>query len=186
MRQQDLLAEAFVHSRDLLNRYLVKFDDSNHTATAPGLPNHVAWCLGHLALTNHRFSEWLPGDSGSPESAGARAPALPATDFIEGAASGDSSRFGTESVCYGSNPLAPRVMFPTFDRCREIFVASVDRFAGCIRGLTDAQLVTPVPTFRNMMTPPYLLVARALYHVGVHNGQIADLRRALGMGSALG
>jgi hypothetical protein len=40
--------------------------------------------------------------------------------------------------------------------------------------------------FRGVTAPPYLLVARSIYHIGIHNGQIADLRRVLGMGSALG
>ena len=45
------LAEAIGSTRELLVRYLQGFDDANATAQAPGLPNHAAWTLGHLALT---------------------------------------------------------------------------------------------------------------------------------------
>jgi hypothetical protein len=184
MRSVDLLAESVLHSRDLFKRYLVKFDDSNHTKTAPGLPNHVAWCLGHLALTNNRFCEWLPG--GKADASGTPLNGLPATDFIDGATSGDAERFGSESVAFGSNPNATAIVFPCFARCVEIFDASIARFAATVRRLSDSELLTPVPMFRGVTAPPYLLVARSIYHIGIHNGQIADLRRVLGMGSALG
>ncbi len=184
MRTQDLLAESVRHSRDLFKRYLVKFDDTNHTKAAPGLPNHVAWCLGHLALTNNRFCEWLPG--GKADASGVPLSGLPAGDFIDGAASGDQERFGSESVAFGSNPAAAGVVFPRYARCYEIFDASVARFAGAVQRLSDEELLTPVPMFRGVTAPPYLLVTRAIYHIGIHNGQIADLRRVLGMGSALG
>lgn len=183
MRTQDLLADSIRHTRDLFKRYLAKFDDSNHTRTAPGLPNHTAWCLGHLALTNNRFCEWIPG--GKADAAGASLIGLPASDFIDGAASGDADRFGSESVAFGSNPAAPGVAFPRFARCVDVFDASVQRFAAAVQRLDDSALLTPVPMFRGVTAPPYLLVTRAIYHIGMHNGQIADLRRALGLGSAL-
>src|SRR5256885_8582910 len=34
---------------------------SNHTAQPPGLPNHLAWSLGHLALAMHRAAERIDG-----------------------------------------------------------------------------------------------------------------------------
>ncbi|HEX8875971.1 MAG TPA: DinB family protein [Phycisphaerales bacterium] len=184
MRSSDLFADAALHARDLLKRYLVKFDDTNHTRSAPGLPNHLAWCLGHLALTNNRFCEWLPGEK--TDAQGRPLVGLPASDFIDGAASGDSERFGSESVSFGSHPAIPGVVFPKHARCIEIFDASIERFAAAIRKLSDEDLITPVPMFRGVTAPPHLLVARAVYHVGIHNGQIADLRRALGLGTVLG
>ncbi|MBS0190598.1 MAG: DinB family protein [Phycisphaerales bacterium] len=175
MKSQEMVAQSVRHSRDLLSRYLVGFDDSNYTATAAGLPNHVGWCLGHLALTNNRFCGWLP--RGRAE--------LPAGDFVEGGASGDSERFGTESVSFGSDPRGGAV-FPRYERCVRVFTDSVERLAGAIEGLSEEELVRPVAMFRGVESPPYLMAARAVYHVGIHNGQIADLRRALGMKGVLG
>jgi hypothetical protein len=59
-----------VQSRDLLKRYLRGFDDSNSTLQAPGLPNHLAWTLGHLAINLHRTAERFDKQP------------LPASDFI--------------------------------------------------------------------------------------------------------
>lgn len=178
MRSQEIVAASVRHSRDLLKRYLVKFDDSNHTRSAPGCPNHLAWCLGHLALTASRFSEWLP--RGNQSGGG-----IPTEDFLVDAKSGDESRFGTESVRFGSDPNLPGVVFPKCARCVQIFESATERLASGIERLSDVELVTPVPMFGGKTTPPYLLAARAVYHVGIHNGQIAYLRRQLGLGSAL-
>ena len=57
-RHQDLLADSVLASSALLSRYLVGFNDQNRTTQAPGLPNHAAWCLGHLSLTMHRACDY--------------------------------------------------------------------------------------------------------------------------------
>jgi hypothetical protein len=69
MSRRDTIAEAILASRALFHRYLPGFDDSNHTRQAPCLPNHVAWCLGHCALTLHRGVERINHEP------------LPETDF---------------------------------------------------------------------------------------------------------
>ena len=74
---RDALAENVLQSRDLLKRYLAGFDDTNLTAQPGGpggLPNHVAWTLGHLAITMSRVIEKIDGtppDAGGRTSAGA-------------------------------------------------------------------------------------------------------------------
>jgi hypothetical protein len=78
MTRQQLLAEAVRESRNLLARYLKGFDDTNHTKQAPGLPNHVAWTLGHLSLTMYRTAEKLNGTP-PPESDFIKAMAARAT-----------------------------------------------------------------------------------------------------------
>ena len=55
------LAEGVVTSRTLVARYFPGFTDSNHTKQAPGLPNHFAWQMGHLALTMYRIAEKFDG-----------------------------------------------------------------------------------------------------------------------------
>ncbi len=169
MTRQETLAEGVMQSRGLLMRYLAGFDQSNHTRSAPGLPNHVAWILGHCALTMHRAAEKLDGVAPSEES------------FIRGASSGDQSRYGTDSVATGSNPNAPDARFPDFARCVEIFTAAAERLAGTLRQVPESQLDEAVPFFGGALMPRWNVGPRIVFHNGTHCGQIADLRRALGM-----
>ena len=53
------LAEGIEMSSVLFKRFLPGFDESNRTRQAPGLPNHLAWTLGHLAMVLNRIAEKL-------------------------------------------------------------------------------------------------------------------------------
>lgn len=169
MTRHDALSESVLQSRGLLMRYLAGFDDSNHTATAPSLPNHVAWILGHCALTMHRGAEKIDGM------------ARLEGGFVEGRASGDAERFGTESVAFGSNPAAAGVAFPRMTRCTEIFGGAVERLAAALREASEESLDEVVPFFGGTSMPRWNVAPRIVFHNGTHCGQIADLRRALGM-----
>lgn len=170
MRAQDALAEAIRSNKTLVGRYLKGFSDANHTRQAPGLPNHAAWNLGHIALTMHRVADKLDGQG------------LPVSDFV-GGATGDAQHFATESVAFGSMPTGDSMAYPSYSRCVEIFEGACDRLASATAKASDAQLATETPWGAGMSTPMHLLVARMAFHNGMHCGQIADLRRALGMGS---
>jgi hypothetical protein len=169
MTRAEALAESILQSRGLLTRYLAGFDDSNHTATVPGLPNHVAWILGHCALTMHRAAEKIDGRSRLDGS------------FIEGAASGDARRFGTESVAFGSDPGQGSAVFPPLARCIEIFSDAADRLAGALRHASEDSLDELVPFFGGASLPRWSVAPRIVFHNGTHCGQIADMRRVLGM-----
>src|SRR3954467_13051394 len=106
MRQQDLIAEAVLGCKPLVGRYFAGFTDENHTAQPPGLPNHLAWSLGHLALTMHRAAEKI--DSGP----------VPTADFRSGGDAPSPSApppawFRTEDVAFGSTPTGDRFHYPT-------------------------------------------------------------------------
>jgi hypothetical protein len=174
MRRQDLLAEAVLLSRALLARYLPGFDGSNRTRQAPGLPNHLAWNLGHLALTMHRVADRLDGQG-----------ALPADVFIEGSDRGDASRFGTESIAFKSQPTDDPSRYPGYARCLEVFDGACARLAAAFLGAPDAALDASMP-WGQVEVPVWAAVQRMVFHNGVHTGQIADLRRALDMGRVLG
>lgn len=168
MRPQEVLAEAITVSRVNLVRYLVGFDDSTHTRMPPGLPNHVAWNLGHLALTMHRVAERIDGKP------------LPTTDFSPGV-SGEGSAthaFTTESVAYGSRPIDDITQYPTYARCIEIFHAACERLATAVSAADDATLHKSTP-WGGSDLPIYSLVLRMCFHNGTHCGQIVDIRRAL-------
>lgn len=177
--RQQLLAEAVAGCPMLVGRYLAGFDDSNHTRQAPNLPNHVAWSLGHLALTMHRTVVRLSDPGATPQTS-----PLPETEFIVGAAAGDARRFGTETVAFGSRPLPDPKLYPPMARCVEIFNGSCERLASAVREAPDSALDQPTK-WGGGEIPVSMLVSRMVYHNGFHTGQIADLRRALGFKSVL-
>ncbi len=173
--QGKTLADAILHTVPLVTRYLKGFDDSNHTRQAPGLPNHAAWCLGHLAMTMHRAAEKLDGAE------------LPPADFAPGdppRADKAPSVFYAESVAFGSLPADDPTRYPSFARSVAIFEAAASRLAGALRAAPDAELTREVQ-WGAAKTTIASLAARLAFHNGTHAGQIVDLRRALGMGSAL-
>lgn len=172
MTCQEMTAENVLNSRWALSRFLAGFDDSNHTTQAPGLPNHVAWTLGHLAFYLNRVAEKFDGKP------------MPASDFIAGE-KGDSTRFGVESVAFGSNPAAGASSFPGFARCNEIWSAAIDRLATAVRGASDTKF-DETTKWGALERPLWAVVSMMIFHNGTHNGQIVDLRRALGMSRILG
>lgn len=173
MRTQDLLAELIASNKTFMNRYLKGFNDSNYTRQAPNMPNHVAWNLGHLALTMHRVAEKLD------------AKPLPASDFFpQGTPNGDTQRFSPESVGFGSAPADDPLLYPSYARSLQVFENACDRLAAAARSASDQQLTSETPWGAPGMTSPiYLLIARMAFHNGFHCGQISDLRRAFALGS---
>jgi len=171
MRVQDSHAQNILTSRVLLARYLKGFGDANRTKQAPALPNHVAWNLGHLALTMYRAGELVGG----------KAP--PAADFVAGER-GDAQRFGLEGVAFGSKPVDDPSIYPGYARCVEIFDGATESLAAVARNMSDEKFASTVTWgMAGNVIPVNDLFARMVFHNGAHCGQIADLRRALGVGS---
>lgn len=165
-----LLAEIIITNKALVARYLQGFNEVTHVRQTPDLPNHVAWNLGHLALTMHRVAEKIDGKP------------VPTKDFIKGdgfSGSRDKGIFDTEAVGYGSKPEDRHDRYPSLVRCTEIFNAACDRLAEAARNCPDAKLDEQHPWGTGMTLPLWALVARMCFHNGFHTGQIADLRRAL-------
>lgn len=169
---QEYLARGVESTKELVSRYLKGFTDETRAAQAPTLPNHVAWSLGHLAHTMHRVAGYFDGRG------------LPGDVFIESVTTGDASRFGTEGVCFGSSPSADAKAFPPLARCVEVFEGGCDRLARALRAAKDADLERLVPWGAGQQ-PLGMLTFRMVFHNGMHTGQIADLRRALKMGTIL-
>lgn len=169
MQAQDLLADSVEQTKMLTARYLVGFDEGSRTRQARHLPNHVAWNLGHLALTMHRIAEHFDGA------------APPERDFAPGPRGG-ADRFGLESIAFGSAPADDPGAYPVLERCVEIYNAACDRLARGIRASSASKLNESVKWGAGQLTLG-LLAARMVFHNGFHTGQIADLRRALGMKS---
>jgi hypothetical protein len=177
MHRRDAIAEGILNTRQLLARYLAGFDDTNHTRQAPHLPNHVAWCLGHLALTMHRCAEKIDGK-----------PPVE-SDFFDSKAAAPGTprprdRFDTESVCFGSTPTPDPGRYPSMARCVEVYNNACERVAATVRSADDAALDAHVP-WGPTTIPGWAVGQRMIYHNGCHTGQITDLRRALGLKSVL-
>ncbi len=172
MSQQEILAGLIRDSHTLLLRYVKGFDDTNGTKQFEHLPNHALWTIGHVALTMYRVAEKLDG---SPP---------PASVFLDGHV-GDAVRFACESVAFGSRPKPDASIYPSFERACEILRDSVERLAGAFAASSDATLEKQV-TWGTTMVAAHTLAARICFHNGTHAGQLADLRRAMKMGSIFG
>jgi hypothetical protein len=167
MNTQSTLADAILATKPLAARYFVGFDERTRVAQAPGLPNHLAWCLGHLAHTMHRVAEKFDGRP------------LPASDLAPAPTPG---AYSADDVCFGSAPTADPARYPPLARCIQIFDAACDRLAASVRALPDARLEEMHPWGKGQSTLREI-ASRMVFHNGMHVGQIADLRRALGFKS---
>ncbi|MFU8829381.1 MAG: DinB family protein [Phycisphaerales bacterium] len=157
----------------MLTRFLDGFTDETRTRQAPGLPNHVAWVLGHCALTMGRLAERAGG------------PSIPSDFFIEGVGGdgrrGNLSRFDADAVSPGSSPTDEPELWPSLEVCRECFDEAVETLADTLASASDEGLADSI-SWGNIEYPLRDLGIRLSLHNALHAGQIADLRRALGMG----
>lgn len=165
--KSSVLAEGIEASRMATELFFTGFDDSNRTSQAPGLPNHFAWTVGHLAFVMHRAAERF--DSGP----------LPDGDFVP-ATRGDATRFGIEGVAKDSLPIADASAYPGDARSREIFAKAAARLIAAVRGASDEKLASTTKWGPREMTLA-ALASRMGFHNGFHAGQLASLRKALGM-----
>lgn len=167
------LAESVRASGPLLTRYLAGFHDANHTTQAQGMPNNVAWTLGHVALTLHRCAELSDHKP------------LPDSDFREDAPAHSGRipmRYYADSVAYGSQPVDDPLVYPSLESAVLIYERAVERLAQAVDNCNDESL-DQHHAWGSGTLPFDLLVSRMIFHAGMHAGQVADLRRALGLGS---
>lgn len=159
MKTADRLANGIENSTELLLRYVAGFDDRTALAQPPNLPNHVIWCLGHLALTMHRGAERIRGAT------------------IE-------LKYDPEPFAFGSQPIGDAAAYPKLAVMIDRFRAAHRTLADAVRAAGDDGLEKQVQwgVAGNVLSG-FDLALRMLFHNGVHCGQIADLRRALGMPS---
>jgi hypothetical protein len=171
MTKQEILAEIILAGKGTLTRFLPGFNETNYTRQAEHLPNHLGWTLGHVALYIHEAAGRVDGQS------------LPETDFGPDIGS-DRTRYTAQLIGFGSQPTNDPLRYPTLARGLQVFEAACERLANAVRRADDATLERKIDW---MGTPISfaVLAARVMFHAGVHTGQVMDLRRALGLGSAL-
>lgn len=171
----DLLAHNLMNSQALFERYLADFDETNRTTQAQAMPNHLAWTLGHLALTAHRCAQRVAGSDEPGE--------LPPDAFVMGDR-GDEKRFATESVAFGSSPTDDPERYPSLERAIEIMHDAHRDLADALRSASDDALARQT-TWGAGTTIVSDLALRMGFHIATHAGQIVDLRRGLGLGLVL-
>ncbi len=174
MQRREALAEGILACRTLTGRYLAGFNEINHVTQAPGAPNHVAWCLGHCALTMHRVAEKLDGHPIPPE------------DFFAVKNAEVTPRYGgkfdPETVSFGSVPVDDPVAYPMFARCVDIYETACHRLAEAVRHCDEPRLDQKAKWGQSELHL-WEMVQRMIFHNGHHTGQIADLRRGMNMPS---
>jgi len=172
----EFLAHNLMNSEALFERFLTGFNDSNRTRQAPAMPNHLAWTLGHLALTAYRCTERVNRQDEPGE--------LPPSAFVMGDR-GDRQRFATEGVAFGSSPTDDPDRYPTLERSLVIMREAHRTLADSLRSADEDAIARKTPWGTGETTVSDLAL-RMGFHIGTHAGQIVDLRRGLGLGPVLG
>lgn len=143
----------------LLERMIGDIPADQMCQQPPGLPNHPAWTLGHLALVRFGMIKQMGGET---------------SDFPEQWI----ALFGR-----GSTPCADVEQYPAKDELWSAVVRLHETTMKCLETLSPEQLERPHSI--ESLKEPFptlgdLLVQMLTSHDGLHVGQLSDWRRALG------
>jgi len=167
MTVQETLAGTVAACKGLSTRFLPGFTNANRTAQATHLPNHLMWTLGHVSYFLHVTAGRVDGKP------------VPEKDF--GSDTGRrASRYCVASIGFDSKPVDDPKGYPSLARGLAIFESACDRLAAAAKKADNAKLARKVD-WLGMKAPLAQIIARSVFHVGVHTGQLLDLRRALGL-----
>ena len=159
MTRLTVLTEALVFARRYTISLLDTIPAEDWFRMPAGVPTHVAWQVGHLAMAEHRLIlERVCGAAG-----------LLAPEFL--------TRFGRDSVADpdpASHP-SPADLRATFDR---VHAATLESLAT----VPDGALDDPVVGFakHRLCAVKWEFIRWAGHHEMVHAGQLGLLRRILG------
>lgn len=160
---RDHLISSLTWARQCTDDVLKDFPEDKATFRNADTDNHILWTLGHLALSDEWILNMITGqDSPLPESY--------------------SKMFGYESKSE-SSPDA----YPPFAEVRGHFNEARTRLLKWLEAQSDAQLNEPIDDGGIGFAASALeAVGKEVWHEGWHTGQIAPLRRALGLNPAFG
>ncbi len=120
--------------------------------------NHAMWTMGHLATVDQYFLHKLAGHDG-------------------GLFERHQAMFFAKS-----QPSASREAYPPIAAVRDYFKSSRAAFRTWIESLDDAKLAAPLSGDMQRAGPNLgTLLFRLLWHEGMHYGQLAVIRKSLGL-----
>ncbi len=146
-------------SMDILKDYP---EDKFTWQTSPA-DNHPTWVLGHLAMTD----VWFASNVGA---AGTTAPA------------GWDKLFGG-----GTKPVNDPKKYPSAAEVKKVFDTNRAAVLNWFEGASEKDLALPLTEKTGgFMTDPVDGILKMAWHEGWHMGQVATLRKALGLPPVMG
>lgn len=161
IRDRAIAHVKFTH--DTLNNFTKGFTREQATAQAPGNPNHLIWTLGHLTITYHWFANCVDGKGTKPPE-------------------------GYEKLFnMGTKPTDNPSDYPSLEEVTAAFGEAVQRVTSAAETLTaETMFAPPAQDTGGWVTDRYDAVLKAAWHNGWHVGQLASLRKAMGMPAMFG
>ncbi|MCG8409608.1 MAG: DinB family protein [Phycisphaerales bacterium] len=125
--------------------------------------NHAMWIMGHLACTDEFFMNKL-GDR-------------------------PFNRFGDwEKIFFmGSKPSPNASDYPSANEVRETMANNREQLVSWVKPWDESKLLSPLPgDLRNFATSHASWISTLAWHEGMHTGQLAAIRKSLGLTPVLG
>ncbi len=136
--------------------------DEHALTQLAGADNHTAWTLGHQAISRAWFASSLSGTM----------PQMPESY---------NALFGMKST-----PATDPGMYPPLDELRSHYNSALQALLGALAALTDADLASPsIGDSGGFLTTKLDAAVKAAWHEGWHGGQVATLRRGLGIAAPI-
>lgn len=159
---RDRAVAIFKFAHKTTDRFSTGFADNQMTAMPTPTSNHVLWNLGHLAVSNAWFASMVDG-----------APV--------GVEDSWDKMFGMNS-----KPVADASGYPSIADVRAMYQKTAERLEDAARARSDADLLQP-PTGESggFLSDKLDSIIKAAWHEGWHLGQIAEIRKSLGLPSAM-
>ncbi len=148
--------------REITNKLIKDFPETKATFQASPTDNHLAWTLGHMAMTNAWFVGLATGKK---------------ADLPEGY----EALFG-----YKSTPKADAGLYPPLAELKRHDAAQFEALIESIEKHGDDDLAKVCAGDSGGFAKDFHEIAdRAAWHEGWHAGQVSSLRRALGLPSVM-
>lgn len=142
----------------LIQKFAAGFADDQIVSQPAGCPNHLLWTFGHLAST----ASWMNGLMTG------QAPIVPESY---------NGLFGM-----GSKPTSDAAAYPSFADVKKAYEDSFNAVIAAASKSSDAQLLLPPEQDGGGFVSDKLdVLTKMAFHDGWHIGQLADLRRGLGL-----
>jgi len=158
MRDRAIAHAKFTYG--LIQKFAAGFADDQVLAQPTGCPNHLLWTFGHLASTASWMNGLLTGG----------APIVPENY---------NALFGM-----GSKPNSDAAAYPAFDEVKKAYENSFNAVIAAASASNDADLLKATEQDGGGFVNDKLdALTKIAFHDGWHIGQLADLRRGLGLPS---